>query len=421
MTLNIALLETILLVAAAIYAKKQILPLQARRVSLFAMILVGFLSLCVATSTIHIVIGIVGLVAVALSPATNTSPSTFMRILLLTGSSLLFVSIQSPLGLAILWSLSGLLTWSELYGRSVNERVTARVFAMYQIPSMGLFWFGAVFLQQGNTGAALIPLLLAISIREAMIPVHSWFPHFVERAPMGIVVAFVGPQLGIYTHLQVFAHGLPADLNHFIALLGACTAVLAAAIGTIQMNARRALAFLFMSQSGLVTFGLETHSSVGHAGALLTWHVVALATSAFFMTLAALEARRGDLSLRVPNGSFTQTPRMAVVFLLLGFASVGLPLTAGFIAEDLLVQGSVDEFPFLGLALIVATALNGLTVMRAFFALFSGSSQHLGEQDLTKREARVLTLVLAILLFVGIYPHKPLQWFMSETSSSQGE
>ncbi|MEZ6037891.1 MAG: proton-conducting transporter membrane subunit [Planctomycetota bacterium] len=105
------------------------------------------------------------------------------------------------------------------------------------------------------------------------------------------------------------------------------------------------------------------------------------------MTLAALEARRGPLSLREAGGSFARTPRMAVAFLFLGFASVALPLTLGFVAEDLLVQGSVDEYPQVGFAVIVATALNGMSVMRCF-TLFSGTRRHRGEHDLTRSKRR---------------------------------
>jgi NADH-quinone oxidoreductase subunit M len=159
-----------------------------------------------------------------------------------------------------------------------------------------------------------------------------------------------------------------------------------------------------MSQTGLVAFGLDTSSTVAQVGALLTWQVLGVATAGFAMTLASLAARRGDLSLRHAAGSFTRTPRMAVAFLFMGFASVGLPLTLGFVAEDLLVQGSVEEFPVLAFALILATALNGVSVMRAFFKLFSGSSEHIGEQDLAPREAGTLTVVMATLLIMGLFP-----------------
>jgi NADH-quinone oxidoreductase subunit M len=95
---------------------------------------------------------------------------------------------------------------------------------------------------------------------------------------------------------------------------------------------------------------------------------------------------------------------MAVAFLFMGFASVGLPLTLGFVAEDLLLQGSVEEFPLLAFALILATALNGVSVIRAFFTLFSGSAKHIGESDLTIRETGALTLLMATLLIAGLLP-----------------
>jgi NADH-quinone oxidoreductase subunit M len=79
-------------------------------------------------------------------------------------------------------------------------------------------------------------------------------------------------------------------------------------------------------------------------------------------------------------------------------------LTLGFVAEDLLVQGSVAEYPALAFVLIGATALNGMTVVRAFFRLFSGRSSHMGESDLTTREGWALSIVLLALLVGGIAP-----------------
>jgi NADH-quinone oxidoreductase subunit M len=346
---------------------------------------------------------LMGFTAVSLSPIRETRPKTFRRILLLISVALLFLSVRSPIGLAVLWSASAVLTWLELRDLKNSPNI-AKLFAIYHLPSAAAFGIGAVCLTQGYVAAGLVLLLAAIAIREAVIPLHSWFPPFVQFAPMGVVVAFFAPQLGVYAHMELLRGALPEQLAHGVAFFGAITAVVAAALGLAQSNARRALAFLVMSQTGLVAFGLDTSSSVAQVGALLTWQVLGVATAGFAMTLASLEARRGDLSLRHPAGSFTRTPRMAVAFLFMGFASVGLPLTVGFVAEDLLVQGSVEEFPVLAFALILATALNGVSVMRAFFKLFSGSSEHIGEQDLTRREAGTLTVVMATLLLAGLFP-----------------
>ncbi|MGB8221271.1 MAG: proton-conducting transporter membrane subunit [Polyangiales bacterium] len=346
---------------------------------------------------------LMGFTAVVLSPITGTRPKTFSRIVLLITVALVFLVIRHPIGLVVLWSASALIVWLELREVKGPKKI-ARLFAIYHVPSVVALGVGAVLISRGNPAAGLLFVLIGIAIREAVIPLHSWFPPFVQYAPMGLVVAFFAPQLGVYAHMELVRGELPHQLAHVVAALGGITAVVAAALGIAQTDARRALAFLVMSQTGLVAFGLDTRSPLSQIGALLTWQVIGVATAGFAMTLASLEARRGSLSMRVPRGSFTRTPRMAVAFLFMGFASVGLPLTLGFVAEDLLLQGSVEEFPLLAFALILATALNGVSVIRAFFTLFSGSAKHIGESDLTIRETGALTLLMATLLIAGLFP-----------------
>ncbi len=428
MTILFAILEVLVLVVAARVANRSESPPAARLRASYGMGMAGVVALgqvlwsafnlptpewsvhWVAIENPHawvpafsLMTCVIGFTAVVLSPIRATRPKTFARILLLIAAALAFLVIRHPLGLAVVWATSAFIAWLEL--RDVRRmRKIERLFAIYQVPSVAAVTAGAVLLINGHLNAGLALVVAGVAIREAVIPLHSWFVPFVQHAPMGLVVAFFAPQLGVYAHLELIRAELPHQLGHVIAALGAATAVIAASLGVAQTNARRALAFLVMSQTGLVAFGLDTNSSVAQLGALLTWQVIGVATAGFAMTLASLEARRGDLSMQVPAGSFTRTPRMAVAFLFMGFASVGLPLTLGFVAEDLLVQGSVEEFPILGFALIVATALNGISVMRAFFTLFSGSSKHIGESDLTRRESGVLTVVMATLLLTGMFP-----------------
>jgi hypothetical protein len=110
-------------------------------------------------------------------------------------------------------------------------------------------------------------------------------------------------------------------------------------------------------------------------GAVAAWFSSGLALAGLAMTMAALEGRRGALLLQRPSGNFRRIPLLASAFLLFGLASVGVPGTLGFVAEDLLVHGSVQVSPLVGLTLIAGTAVNGITVMRSFFALCTGSRE----------------------------------------------
>ncbi|MCB9598408.1 MAG: hypothetical protein H6719_37185 [Sandaracinaceae bacterium] len=404
------------LVTAAV-ATRSATALDARRVGTLGMALAlscGVLSGATSDggwdAMLPAFVAAIGLTAVSMSAAGNATPTRSARILLVIGATGALVVTDHPVALAIVWVASILPTWLELRARP-ETRPSARAFAAYLTPSAALVTLGALLLALGASPAvAVLPLAAGLAIREAMVPAHSWFPSFVEKAPMGLVVAFVAPQVGVYAHLRWLAAGLPPQLEDVIAALGAITVVLAAALGAVQRSARRALGYLLMSQTALVAFGLEAHSASGRMGALLAWLVCGIATAGFAMTTAALEARRGSLSLDRPSGSFRRIPSLASAYLLLGLASVGLPGTLGFVAEDLLVNGTVERFPVLGLTLILGTGLNSVTIVRGFFALFTGSRRHAGERDLTHRERAVLTLLVGSLLAAGLWPSGPIRW-----------
>jgi NADH-quinone oxidoreductase subunit M len=352
---------------------------------------------------------LVALLAVALAPVRDHGPRTLSRILYVAAVTVATRGFEQGFAQALLWPVPLWIVWREFRDCGPDQRGTARMFARYHVPSAVLGVVGGLLLLTGRPEWAVWPWLLAIAVREAVVPLHGWLPVWMQSAPLGLVMVVVEPQLGVQLHLTTLAAVIPEGVAHGFAVAGAVTAILAAAFGLVQDEARRAVAWVVVSQTGLVAFGLENHALSGRLGAVLTAQVVALATTGLVMTLAALEARRGSLSLRVPGGSFDRTPRLAVAFLFLGFASVGLPLTLGFVAEDLLVQGSVDERPALVLALLVATAMNGMNVLRVFFALLSGRRDHLGEQDLGRREVFAVTVVMAVLLVGGLVP----RWFVS--------
>jgi NADH-quinone oxidoreductase subunit M len=345
----------------------------------------------------------IGLIAVTLTPVTAVRPRTLARLLLVSAVSLAAGGVGHPVAVCGLWVLSMLPVWLELRAHP-STLGTARVFACYMVPSAVLIAAAGVLHGAGMPLAAVTVLALGIAIPEAVVPFHSWLPAFVERAPLGLAVVFVAPRLGVYTFLWLLRAQLPPGLGEAAAGLGAVTALSAAVLGVAQSRPRRALAYLMMSQSALFFLGFGTTSPVARTGALLMWIVVGLASAAFAMSVAALEARRGDLSLDRPGGNFARVPRLATSYLVCGLACVGLPGTIGFIAEDLVVQGTAAGLPVAGVVLITATALNAVNVVRGCLMLFMGAATHGGEPDLSRREAAVFALVMAWLFVTGVYP-----------------
>ena len=118
------------------------------------------------------------------------------------------------------------------------------------------------------------------------------------------------------------------------------TAVYAAGMASCSSRSGASSAYLFLSHVSLVLVGLELHTSVSLTGALCLWFSVTLSLAGFGLTLRALEARFGRLSLEDFHGLYEHSPTLAVCFLVTGLASVGFPGTLGFVSTELLVDGT---------------------------------------------------------------------------------
>jgi NADH-quinone oxidoreductase subunit M len=104
-------------------------------------------------------------------------------------------------------------------------------------------------------------------------------------------------------------------------------------------------------------------------------------------------------------------PVLAVSFLAMGLACTGFPGTLGFVGQELLVDGAVAAFPVMGFAVVIASALTGLAVVRMYFSLFCGRPDPLAHAGtsvaLKRREAWTFGALVLILIGFGIVP-RPL-------------
>jgi NADH-quinone oxidoreductase subunit M len=107
------------------------------------------------------------------------------------------------------------------------------------------------------------------------------------------------------------------------------------------------------------------------------------------------------VSLDEFHGLYEHTPTLAALFLLTGLASIGFPGTVGFIGTELLIEGAVTVYPLVGMAVVVATALNGIAILHAYFRVFTGAI-HMASIPLRARPCeRIAVLILAVLILGG--------------------
>lgn len=252
---------------------------------------------------------------------------------------------------------------------------------------------------------AIVPLLVAICIRAGMAPLHCWMTDFFEHATFATALLYVTPITGAYAVVRLVLPIAPDWVLHSIGLISLATVVYAAGMALVQREARRFVCYLFLSHSALVFVGLESVNTIGLTGALSVWISTALSLGGFGLALRSLESRFGRLSLTRFHGLYGQTPELAMCFLLTGLSSAGFPGTLGFVGTELLVDGAVEAYPHVGVILVLATAINGIAVVRAYFLLFTGA-QHTSAVSLhvgLRERLAVLTLT-TLIIGGGIFP-----------------
>jgi NADH-quinone oxidoreductase subunit M len=310
------------------------------------------------------------------------------------------------------WILIGLFAISTLppYVELVNRGRPVRVYVIHMGLFVGLLVLGQMLVDSsGGLSSApfwtTLPLAAAILIRCGTVPAHCWLTDWFEHASLGIALLFVAPLSGVYAAARLVLPIAPDWVLQVIGLLSLFTAVYAAAMATVQREARRFFAHLFLSHASLVLVGLELHTELSLTASLCLWFSVILSLGGFGLTLRCLEARFGRLSLSDYHGLYGHSPTLAVCFLLTGLASVGFPATIGFISTELLVDSAVIASPYVGIAVVAAAALNGIAVLRAYFLLFTGARHRSTVSlEIGPRERLAVLTLAALILGGGLYP-----------------
>jgi NADH-quinone oxidoreductase subunit M len=252
---------------------------------------------------------------------------------------------------------------------------------------------------------ASLLLFAAVLVRSGTVPVHAWVSDLFEHASFGTALLFATPLAGAYLAVRLVLPVAPDWVLQGVGIVSLVTACYAAGLAVVQTEARRFFAFLFLSHASMVLVGLGLHTPVSLTGALCLWVSVALSLGGLGLTLRALEARFGRLSLGRFSGLYDHSPALAVCFLLTGLGSVGFPGTLGFVAAELLVDGAIGASPAVGVAMVLAAAVNGIAVVRAYFLLFTGG-RHVSSVSLavTPRERFAVLTLAALILGGGLVP-----------------
>jgi NADH-quinone oxidoreductase subunit M len=252
----------------------------------------------------------------------------------------------------------------------------------------------------------------AFAVKVPMWPVHTWLPDVHVEAPTGgsAVLAAIMLKLGAYGFLR-FSMPIAPDASREWAWLMIALSLIAVIyvglVAMVQQDMKKLVAYSSVAHMGFVTLGFFIFNDLGVAGALVQMIAHGFVSGAMFLSIGVLYDRVHSREIASYGGVINTMPRFAAFALLFAMANCGLPGTAGFVGEWMVILGAVKYNFWIGLA--AATAL----IFGAAYTLWMFKRVYLGEvanddvknlSDINAREFLMLSLLAAAVLYMGIFP-----------------
>jgi len=267
-------------------------------------------------------------------------------------------------------------------------------------------------LPAGTQSWLWLAFLASFAVKVPMWPVHTWLPDAHVEAPTAgsVILAGVLLKIGGYGFLRFSLPMLPiasAQFTPLIFTLSIVAVIYTSLVALAQQDMKKLIAYSSVAHMGFVTAGIFAPNLQGIEGAIFQMLSHGIVSAALFLIVGVVYDRMHSREIATYGGLVHRMPFYAGVFMVFMLASVGLPGTSGFPGEFLVMTGLFQINTWVA-AFICTGIILGVTYMlwlyrRVIFGELTKDSLK-NILDLNRREVAVFAPLVAIVLWMGIYP-----------------
>lgn len=343
---------------------------------------------------------------------------------LFAAAMLALVLADNLLLLYIAWELVGICSYLLIgffYDRRPAAEAAKKAFITTRIGDVGLligilllfaktgtFELSAIFTMVENGGisetvitAAAVLLFLGAIGKSAQFPLHVWLPDAMEGpTPVSALVHSATMVVaGVYLVARMFPfyeHSESAAL--MVTLIGAFTAVGAAAIALVVTDIKRILAYSTLTDLGFMLFAL---GAGGLTAGMFHLLIHGFSKAILFLGAGSISHGSGQTDIRQMGGLWRKMPITAVIFGIGALSLGGVPPFGGFFSKDEVITAVFDGrgWGFMAIALLIGF-MKALYMGRVFFAVFLGKlkpeNEHAHESSMVMLAPMLVFALLAL-------------------------
>jgi NADH-quinone oxidoreductase subunit M len=195
-----------------------------------------------------------------------------------------------------------------------------------------------------------------------------------------------------------------------------------ALVAMVQPDVKRLVAYSSVSHMGFVVLGLFSFTEQGMQGALYQMLNHGVSTGALFLFVGMIYERRHTRQISDFGGLARPMPWFSALFVIASLSSIGLPFLNGFVGEFLIMLGAWTSVAVQHAWIVTMLAGSGV-IWAAVYMLWmlqrvvfgtKTSEANANLLDLNAREVGLMLPLLALMVFMGVYP----QPFLSRSRAS---
>ena len=254
-------------------------------------------------------------------------------------------------------------------------------------------------------------LLIGFGVKMPVFPLHGWLPlaHVEAPSPVSILLSGILLKMGAYGLIRAVTMlpGAAHTLQPMLLMLALIAIIYGSLLAWRQHDLKKMIAYSSVAHMGVVLLGISSLNVLGMTGAVYQIVAHGLVAGATFMLIGLLYERTHTKDINDYGSLIHVTPRFAFFIIFAFIAGVGLPGTAGFVAELHVMIGGFQHWGWivvvvLSFGVIISATYSIRTINRLFTGAAKSSMNDIN--DLRPTEVIAATVLMVGVLTLGLYP-----------------
>jgi multicomponent Na+:H+ antiporter subunit D len=262
-----------------------------------------------------------------------------------------------------------------------------------------------------NTGLAFI--MVGVSIKLALFPLHMWLPPAYTHAPSAVTafLASTATKVAVYVMIRFIFTIFGVDhvfhemgMNLILMVFAIVAIFKCSYMATVQSNVKTVLAYSSVAQIGYMVLGISLVSVTGLMAGLIHIFNHALMKGALFMAVGAVFYRVGSVDINAFRGLGKHMPYTMAAFTIAGLSIIGVPLTVGFVSKWYLVTAALEQDHWLLAGLVLLGSLLAIIYIgRILEAAYFQDLPESRDPDSVKEVSLLMLAPMWILVAANVY------------------